>query len=158
MGGGLHKSQSLFEQVVDLENLLLAWGEFRRGKRSKKDVQGFERNLEDNLFCLHQDLEQGIWQPAAYEGFYVTDPKLRHIHKACVRDRLVHQAVFRVLYPIFDRQFIFDSYSCRMEKGTHRAVKRLENFCRKLSYNYRRNIFVLKCDIRKFFGSMAIVF
>jgi hypothetical protein len=41
-----------------------------------------------------------------------------------------------------------------LEKGTHRAVNRLEKFCRKLSKNNYRNIFALKCDIRKFFDSV----
>jgi RNA-directed DNA polymerase len=153
-GGGLHKSENLFEKIVSLENLLLSWQEFRRGKRSKRDVQEFEMFLEDNLLKLHRDLAKGQWRPAPYKPFYVTDPKLRRIHKACVRDRVVHQAVFRVLYPIFDKAFIFDSYSCRVGKGTHRAVRRLGTFCRSLSKNYRHSVFALKCDIRKFFDSV----
>lgn len=89
-----------------------------------------------------------------YTSFYVNDPKLRHIHKASVRDRVLHHAIFRILYPIFDKSFIFDSYSCRLGKGTHSAVNRLKNFLRKLSANNYRNIYVLKCDIKKFFGSI----
>ncbi|HXF44164.1 MAG TPA: reverse transcriptase/maturase family protein [Candidatus Paceibacterota bacterium] len=69
-------------------------------------------------------------------------------------DRVLHQAVFQILYPIFDEGFIFDSYSCRFNKGTHAAVSRLESFTRKLSKNHRRNIFALKCDIKKFFDSI----
>jgi len=132
----------------------LAWREFKRGKRKKKDVQEFEFNLEDNLFALHEALAAKTYEHSAYESFYVQDPKLRHIHKACVRDRVVHQAVFRILYPIFDAGFIFDSYSCRTGKGTHRAVLRLEMFMRKLSKNYKKPIFALKCDVKKFFDSI----
>ncbi|MBI2052209.1 MAG: hypothetical protein HYT38_00830 [Candidatus Sungbacteria bacterium] len=80
-------------------------------------------------------------QHGSYTPFYVTDPKLRHIHKASVRDRVLHQAVFRALYHIFDKSFIFDSYSCRVDKGTHRAVNRLETFIYKLSRNNTKNIF-----------------
>ncbi len=84
----------------------------------------------------------------------MTDPKLRHIHKATVRDRVLHRAIFRVLYPLFDRLFIFDSYACRVGKGTHRGVTRLEEFARKFSRNNRKNIFALKCDVQKFFDSI----
>jgi len=70
-------------------------------------------------------------------------------------DRVLHHAIFRILYPIFDKGFIFDSYSCRLNKGTHRAVNRLEKFARKLSQNNTKNIFALKCDIRKFFDSIG---
>ncbi len=154
MGGGRHRGEKLFEQIISLENLLLAWQEFRRGKRAKADVAMFEMNLEEQLLALHRDLFRGVYLPAAYVAFNITDPKLRHIHKACVRDRVVPQAVFRVLYPIFEPSFIFDSYACRLDKGTHRAVARLELFCRRLSGNYRHNIFALKCDIRKFFATI----
>jgi len=132
----------------------LAWQEFRSGKRNKPDVQKFEFNLEDNLFQLHSELKSKTYQHSHYTAFNVCDPKLRRIHKACVRDRALHHAIFRIIYPIFDKSFIFDSYSCRIEKGTHRAVSRLEKFCRKVSKNNHRNIFALKCDIRKFFDSI----
>ncbi len=134
--------------------MFLAWREFRRGKRNKPDVQEFEFNLEDNLFGLHLELIGGAWRHSHYTAFNVCDPKLRRIHKACVRDRVLHQAVFRILYPIFDKSFIFDSYSCRLKRGTHRAVNKLEKFCRQLSRNNNRNIFALKCDIKKFFDSV----
>ena len=86
--------------------------------------------------------------------FHITDPKPRHIHKATVRDRLLHHAVFRVLEPLFDQSFIHDSYSCRVGKGTHAAVRRLEDFTRKMSGNNRLNFWALKCDVRRFFDSV----
>lgn len=121
----------------------------------KADALEFEFCLEDNLFKLHRELTDMAYRHSHYTAFSVCDPKLRRIHKAIVRDRILHHAVFRVLYPIFDKNFIFDSYSCRIEKGTHRAVARLENFCRKLSRNNTKNIFALKCDVRKFFDSVS---
>lgn len=153
MGGGLNR-KSIFDHIISLENLLRAWKEFRRGKRSKAEVQEFEFNLERNLFQLHWELTSGKWKPDPYQDFYICDPKLRHIHKATVRDRVFNQAVFRVLYPIFDRIFIHDSYSCRRKKGTHRGVLRLEEFIKKITKNHTRPAFALKCDIRKFFDNI----
>jgi len=71
-----------------------------------------------------------------------------------VQDRVLHHAVFRILYLVFDKTFIFGSYSCRIGKGTHRAVNRLQKFARKVSKNNTQNCFVLKCDIKKFFDSV----
>ncbi|MFH1744800.1 MAG: reverse transcriptase/maturase family protein [bacterium] len=110
--------------------------------------------MEDNLFQIHNELKNKIYHPLSYQSFYVSDPKLRHIHKAPIRDRVVHQAVYRVLYHIFDKHFIFDSFSCRNKKGTHRAVKRLSRFCKRESKNYQENIYCLKCDIKKFFDNI----
>ncbi len=144
----------LFNQIISYENLFLAWKEFRSGKRHKVDVQAFERNLDDNLYLLHLDLKNKTYRHGTYTSFRITDPKQRHIHKAEVRDRVVHHAIYRIIYPIFDRLFIFDSYSCRNGKGTHKAVSRLETFVRKISKNYTAPCFALKCDVRKFFDSV----
>ena len=110
--------------------------------------------MEDNLLRLHQELVSRIYKHDLYEGFYVFDPKRRHIHKASVRDRVLHQAIFRILYPIFDAHFIYDSYASRAFKGTHFGVMRLLQSCRKVSENWRTPAYTLKCDIRKFFDSI----
>ncbi len=145
---------NLYQEIINLENLFTSWHEFKSGKRKRRDVMLFERNLEDNLFDLHHELKNGIYHHSQYTAFYITDPKLRRIHKAKVRDRIVHHAIVRMLYPIFDRSFIYDSYSCRIDKGTHRAICRLESFIRKESCNFSEQCFVLKCDIKKFFDSV----
>jgi len=117
-------------------------------------VQEFEFNLEDNLFALHHDLRNKNYQHGDYSSFYIYDPKLRHIHKALVRDRLLHHAIFRALYPIFDKKFIYDSYSCRLDKGVHKGILRLRQFTMKASVNYRSPAYALKCDVKKFFASV----
>jgi RNA-directed DNA polymerase len=66
----------------------------------------------------------------------------------------LHHAIFRILYPIFDKSFIFDSYSCRLNKGTHRAINRLNYFAKKVSKNNLKNCYILKCDVKKYFESI----
>ena len=147
-------NHNLFSQIISLENLFLSFYEFKKGKSKKGDVQEFERNLENSLFRLHEELREKKYKHGGYKSFYITDPKLRHIHKAEVSDRIIHHAIYRILYPIYDRKFICDSYSCRIDKGTHRAVNRLEYFGRKVSKNHTSGGYVLKCDVRKFFDSI----
>lgn len=108
----------------------------------------------DNIFALHLELIDKIYRHGGYYAFKVNDPKPRDIHKASVRDRLLHHAIYRMLYPFFDRKFIYDSYSCRLGKGTHRAINRFRDYGRKVSKNYAKTVWVLKCDIRKFFASI----
>lgn len=152
MGGGIHGSY--FYKVISVENLFSAWREFSKGKRSKIDVSAFELNLESNLFALHETLASDHWHPDPYTPFYVQDPKLRLIHKATVRDRVLYQAVYRVLYQVFDSSFIYDVYSSRDLKGTHAGVDRFNEFSKKVSANFTQPTFALKCDIRKFFDSI----
>lgn len=143
-----------YEQIISVDNLLEAWKEFVRGKRKRKDVQEFERYLLHNILLLHNDLLAGMYQHGPYDAFKINDPKPRDIHKASVRDRLVHHALYRQLYPFFDRTFISDSYSCRLGKGTHRAMNMFRRYAYRASENHTKTLWVLKCDIRKFFASI----
>lgn len=109
----------------------------------------------DNILELNQDLLEKTYKHGSYQAFAINDPKPRNIHKAAVRDRLLHHAIYRILYPYFDRKFIYDSYSCRRNKGIHKAINRFRSFGRKASNNNKRTVWVLKCDIRKFFASIS---
>ena len=146
--------QPTFHDVVSIENLLAAWEEFVRGKRRKSDVNEFSIHLMDSIFDLHRDLIALAYQHGDYYAFNISDPKPRNIHKATVRDRVLHHAIYRVLYPYFDRKFIADSFSCRIQKGTHLALDRFRRFGYQVSRNNTRTCWVLKCDIRKFFASI----
>lgn len=143
-----------FEDIISIENLLLAWKEFVKGKRNKPDVLLFQLNLMDNLLQLHEDLNNLKYSHGKYEDFFINDPKPRHIHKARVRDRVLHHAIYRILYPFFDKTFIADSFSCRINKGTHKAINRFRSFAYKVSKNNSRTCWILKCDIRKFFDNI----
>lgn len=143
-----------YDQLITVENLFQAFEEFKKGKKKRRDLQVFERNLEDNLFNLHISLKNKTYRHGSYESFYVNDPKRRHIHKASVGDRIVHHLLYKRLYSIFDKTFIYDSYSCRLNKGTHKGARRLEEFARIVSRNYTKNCFALKLDIKKFFANV----
>lgn len=149
-GGG----HTIFHEIISLENLFCSWREFKKGKEGKRDVQEFALSAEESIFKLHENLKSGNFKHGHYTSFYIQDPKLRHIHKASVLDRILHHAVVRVIEPLFDPKFIYDSYSSRKGKGTHKAIKRLRQFAWQLSRNDTKTVWVLQCDIRKFFDSV----
>ncbi|MBI4449504.1 group II intron reverse transcriptase domain-containing protein [Candidatus Uhrbacteria bacterium] len=120
----------------------------------KRAVAQFAMHIENDLFALHAELRSGSYRHGPYEQFIVHDPKRRWINKASVRDRIVHQAIVQVIEPIFERTFIFDSYSSRIGKGTHACRERMAQFLRQASANNRQNAWVLQCDIRRFFDSV----
>ena len=143
-----------FEDIVSIENLLKAWKEFVKGKRNKPDVQNFGLHLMDNVLALYFDLTNHVYSHGSYIHFNINDPKPSNISKATVRDRLLHHAVYRILYPFFERTFIADSFSCRLGKGTHKALGHFHEFANKASHNHTKTCWVLKCDIRKFFANI----
>ena len=157
-GGGFMVQQKIlthtYDNIISLENLLLASQEFLRGKKNKVDVQKFKINLMDNLIGLHNDLKNKTYTHDEYHAFKVNDPKPIDIHKATVRDRVLHRAVYRILYPFFDKKFIFDSYSCRLGKGTHKALNHFRDFGKRSSFDHTKTIWVLKGDIKKCFASI----
>lgn len=121
----------------------------------KKDVMEFEYHLEDEIFRLYNELISCKYRHGPYSTFNIWDPKHRIISKASVRDRLIHHLAFRELYKIFDSIFIYHSYSSRIGRGTHLAVRNLAYSLRKASRNYTRTVYVLKCDIKRFFHSIS---
>ena len=143
-----------FDTIISVENLLLAWGEFLRGKKGRKDVQEWQMHLMDNILDLHHDLVAKTYSHGPYKAFNISDPKPRNIHKATVRDRLLHHALYRVLYPVYDPTFIAHSYSCRVNKGTHRALDAFTKMARQVSHNHTKTVWVLKGDVWKFFASI----
>jgi retron-type reverse transcriptase len=143
-----------YDSIITIENVLKTWELFLRGKKHKKDVIQFQSELATNLIRLYSDLKTKTYVHGAYTAFNISDPKPRNIHKATVRDRVLHHLLYKELYWYFDTRFIYDSYSCRVGKGTHKALNRFKDFARKVSKNHTQSCFVLKCDIRKFFASI----
>lgn len=146
--------ENIVEHIIAPEQLFAAWEEFRKGKGTRADVRAFAWKLEENIFGLHRALADGSYRHGPYHAFHICDPKQRQIHKATVRDRIVHHAVFAALDPVFEPTFIAYSFSCRKGKGTHRGVAALESMLRQVSRNHTRPCFALKCDIHQFFASV----
>jgi retron-type reverse transcriptase len=136
-----------FEDIYSTENLLYAWHKVSLGKSSKSSVLNFYRNLDKNLASIAEDLKNGNYKPGHYNLFLIKDPKERIISASPVRDRVVQHALMNYYDPIFDCNLIFDSYACRVGKGTHKAVLRAFHFAKSSCY-------FLKMDVRKYFDSI----
>ncbi len=132
----------------------MAWDRFKKGKTKKKDIAMFEWNLEQNIFKLHRDLKNKTYYHSPYHSFSISDPKPRNIHKSSVRDRVLHHAIFQILYPIFEAGFINASFSCRKGYGTHFGVRFLHETIRKVTSNGKIACYALKCDVKKFFDTI----
>lgn len=137
----------LFQSICAWDNLLLAYSKAAKGKRSKECVAVFDYDLTNQLLVLQKQLLAGQYQTGSYVHFYVHEPKRRKISAAPFRDRVVHHAICNMIEPRFETLFIADSYANRKNKGTHKAVDRLQSFSRRLRY-------VLRADIVKHFPSI----
>ena len=143
----MKRAKSLFNQIVDYENLRLAWLKARKGKTAKKSVQNFSHNVNENLQIIHDRMIVSPPVLSDYVQFKIFDPKERMISVVPFSDRVIHHAIMNVLEPVFERQFIFHTYACRKGKGTH-AAARYAFKCAKSS------AYFLKLDVKKYFDSI----
>ncbi len=139
----------MFNKIYSFQNLYSAYLKARKCKKYRDEILKFGYNLEENLLELQEELFNQSYQHGDYREFVVCDSKKRKIKAAPFRDRVVHHALCNIIEPIFDKGFIYDSYACRIEKGTHKAIKRVQSFLKN-----NLNSYCLECDVSKYFDSI----
>lgn len=139
-----------FKIVTDFEELYQSYLKAAKGKRLRDDVLKFTDGLEGNLIDIQNELLWKTYQVGTYRSFYVHEPKLRLVMAQQFRDRIVNWAIYRQLYPFYDKVFIEDSYACRINKGSHKAADRLQYWLCQVDRKPSK-WYYLKLDISKYF-------
>lgn len=139
---------------VELVEIFQAYFECRKNKRYTANALAFEIDYEHNLVKLCEEINNGTYQIGRSIAFIVDNPVKREIFAADFRDRVVHHLIIGKLNHLFERQFIYDSYSCRIGKGTHFGIQRVNKFIRQCSKNYTKDCYILKLDLQGFFMSI----
>jgi len=152
----------LYNKIFSINNLIAAYQNARKNKTRKDYVVEFERNFDKNIRQLRNELKDETYYPQPLKTFILRDPKTRKISKSDFRDRVIHHALINIIGPIFDKTFIYDSCANRKGKGNLFALKRFDEFKKKISNNgrivkneFNDNNFVrgycLKADIKHYF-------
>ncbi len=140
----------LFEQAFSFDNLVQAYHDAARHKTGKHGCFEFTRQLASHLDQLHAALQDGSYRPRPYHTFMVYEPKQRQIFAPAFADLVVQHAIYRVIYPIFNRALIEQSFACRVGYGTHKAA----DYAQRALRASRPDSYTLKLDIKKFFYSI----
>jgi retron-type reverse transcriptase len=145
------RKSDLFNRIVTIENLRLAYKKTSLGKKSTVGYLRFKEYAEYNLLQIQKELvdETYVLQPS--RKFTVYEPKEREIEALEFRDRLVQHALCNIITPIFEETFLPNSYACRTGMGTHGGVKFIQSKLRSEDYRY-----FLKTDYSKYFASIDI--
>ena len=138
-----------------LTDLFKAYYDARRNKRNTHSQLRFEMDLESNLIELYHELRDRRYRSSPSVCFVVSDSVKREVFASDFRDRVVHHLYYNYVAPLFDRQFIYDSYSCRKGKGTLLGIERLERHIRSVSHNFTREAYILQMDIQGYFMSIS---
>jgi RNA-directed DNA polymerase len=148
------EANNLYVQICSMNNLANAWRRARKGKTKKLYIIEFEKNIRENLLRLQEELLNQTYKPESLKTFVLRDPKTRRISKSAFRDRIIHHALVRIIEPLFDKGFIYDSCANRKERGTLFALERFDLFKRKVTCNLRREAFCFKADIKHYFPEL----
>lgn len=149
------KWYSLIDKVYSLPNLLESWCEVKANKGAggvdKESIEEFERNLNQNLKELHRLLKERRYIPSPVRQALIpksSSGDLRPLGIPTVRDRVVQQAIKRIIEPIFERKFKDVSYGYRPKRGAREAIQKCKEY---IASGYR---WVVDADIASFFDTV----
>lgn len=145
----LKRRGNLYEEIISSENMFQAFKDAKSSKRNNKTVYEFELNFGREMGDLLLELQKGTYKPKPYNKFYVYEPKKRVIYAPAFRDTVVQHALYRVVYPIFERTFITQSHGCRRDHGCHSA----SDYLLKRMRTCDGDEYFLQLDIKKYFYS-----
>lgn len=137
-----------------LEQLAIAFVEARKGKIKTYDEHAFEINWMENIVKLADAILERRYKPGASVTFVIHDPMVREIFAAPFRDRVVHHFLYNMQAGWWDRRFIYNSYSCRVGKGTLFGMKQAQKMMWQVTDGCAKKAMVLKMDIRGYFMSL----
>ncbi len=134
-------------QIADLNTLYRAFWRVAQGKRRRPEVRAFEENLDARLTALSREILSGAVRVGRQRKFRIFDPKPREISAPCFRERVLHHAIIEHIGPTLEKTAVFDSYACRKNKGTIKAVQRAQHHARRFPW-------YAQIDIKRYFKSI----
>jgi RNA-directed DNA polymerase len=133
--------------IADWHTLTEAFHRAALGKSARPEVRAFRANLDRELATLRDAILSGEPRCRPMRAFRIFDPKPRLIHAPAFRDRVLHHAIIVHVGPVLERSLVFDSYACRLGKGTIAAVRRSQHFARRFAWYGQ-------IDIKSYFASI----
>ena len=108
----------------------------------------YEKILYTRVHDLHREIHTGTYCAQASRRVYIpkADGKLRPLGVAAIEDKMVQQAVVKVLSMIYEEDFLGFSYGFRQGRGQHDALDALY-----VGIESRKVNWILNADIQAFF-------
>jgi len=143
------------EEVFSFENIYRAYLYTRKGKRDKECVARYGFHAMEAVNHSKLLIRDRRYKIGDYYKFSVYYPKERTIMAPPFRDRVIQRCLCeQVLMPVIERHLIFDTYACRVGKGTHAGLERTEEFFKRHYRKHGADGWVIKGDISKYFYSI----
>jgi RNA-directed DNA polymerase len=111
----------------------------------------YEQRVEQHTEYLARTLKEGSYQPAAVRRVMIPKPgskEKRPLGIPTVRDRVVQKALLATIEPIFEREFVEQSYGFRPGRGCKAALRRVDQLLQE-GYTW-----VVDADLQKYFDTI----
>jgi retron-type reverse transcriptase len=144
---------NLFSSFISSSNFYNAFYKARKAKPYSYNTLNFQYDLEKNIYNIINCLKNNNYNLCSkdYTTFIIYEPKKRIIKSLDFKHKVIQFALYNIIEPIFEKSFIYHSYACRKNKGTHKCIKNISELVSKKSTKYK---FCLKCDVKKYFQSI----
>lgn len=144
------------DEVCDFDNLYRAMQHCKNNVMWKDSVAGYVKNGLVNVHKLKESVENGTYKLDDYTQFKVYEPKERDIVSTRIKDRVFQRSLCdNYFYDTMTKSFIYDNCACQDGRGTEFARKRLICHLQKYYRKQGTEGWVLKADLKNFFGSTS---
>lgn len=140
------------QHVCSGENIRKAYKQVKQNNGSpgidSQEIKPFGAWYILNGENLRHSLLTGSYTPAAVKSVEIPKPDgkgKRQLGIPTVRDRVIQQAIYQVLNPLFDGEFSQSSYGFREGRNAHQALKKSSEYIK------GGNCIVVDIDLEKFF-------
>ena len=147
---------SLFEQVLESENLQKAWKQVKANKGAPgidgMTIEEFPSFIRKHWDSIQGKLRDGSYRPSPVKRIEIPKPDgtKRPLGIPTVLDRVIQQAIAQVLTPVFEPTFSDSSHGFRPGRSAHGAIEEW----RKESKRKGRKCHVVDCDLKSFFDTV----
>jgi group II intron reverse transcriptase/maturase len=144
----------MMEKILEAGNLTKACREVVKNKGTggvdKMPVKKLKAYLDANREKLCESVQSGEYLPQPIRGKYIPkdNKKKRLLGIPTAVDRMLQQAVLRVVMPQYEFEFSDDSYGFRPNRNTHQAVSKALNYINSGFQN------IVEIDLKAFFDEV----
>lgn len=143
-----------YENLVDIDKIREMYHVIRVNTKNRGKLHKFELFYSSNIISILEALRKKSYKHSKYNVFLVHEPKYRIIMSEIMSDKVVNHLISKyVLAPGIYPHLIPQNVATREGKGTKEGIRYLKMYINKLKLNYDK-VYVLKCDIKKYFYSI----
>ena len=151
---GAKDGADLFERILERNNLNDAYRQVKRNGGAPgvdgMSVDDLPAYLHEHKESFPESLRNGTYRPLPVRRVEIPKPDggVRLLGVPAVMDRMIQQAISRVLSPIFEQDFSETSYGFRPGRSAHQAIRKAQEY---YNQGYRQ---VVDIDLSKYFDTI----